>query len=63
MICLFDMDGTLFDYEGAIRRDLKLIASPEESIDYDHPAFGAYSLLLSNGGITPRSRFLCNATI
>ena len=29
-ICLIDMDGTLFDYEGQLREDLKLLASPNE---------------------------------
>lgn len=29
-ICLFDMDGTLFDYDGAIRRDMRKLMSPEE---------------------------------
>ncbi len=30
LIGLFDMDGTLFDYEGALRRDLKLLMAPGE---------------------------------
>lgn len=29
-LALFDMDGTLFDYEGQLRRDLEKIKSPEE---------------------------------
>jgi FMN phosphatase YigB (HAD superfamily) len=29
-IALFDMDGTLADYEGALRRDLKKLRSPTE---------------------------------
>lgn len=32
-IAHFDMDGTLFDYDGAMRRDLKALAAPEEA-DY-----------------------------
>jgi len=30
LIALFDMDGTLCDYEGALHRDLKKLESPEE---------------------------------
>jgi hypothetical protein len=30
-IALFDMDGTLFDYEGQMERDLIRLASPEEA--------------------------------
>lgn len=29
-IALFDMDGTLFDYEGQLRKDLEAISSPHE---------------------------------
>lgn len=29
-ICLIDMDGTLFDYEGQLRSDLKKIAGPDD---------------------------------
>ncbi len=31
-IAHFDMDGTLFDYNGAMLRDLKALAAPEEDI-------------------------------
>jgi 5'-nucleotidase len=36
MIALFDMDGTLFDFEGQMRKDLKVLASPEENFDWDN---------------------------
>jgi hypothetical protein len=32
-IALFDMDGTLFDYEGQMKKDLIAIAAPEEEVD------------------------------
>lgn len=32
-IALFDLDGTLADYEGAITRDLKKLSAPSEPID------------------------------
>jgi len=34
-IALFDLDGTLADYDGAMRRDLALMKSPHEPDDYD----------------------------
>jgi hypothetical protein len=34
-VALFDMDGTLFDYDGQIRRDLERIKSPGEAIPDD----------------------------
>ena len=35
-IALFDLDGTLADYDGALRKDLEMIASPHEPpITYD----------------------------
>ena len=33
--CLIDMDGTTFDYEGQLRRDLLRLKSPEENFDDD----------------------------
>ena len=34
-IALIDMDGTLCDYAGAMKRDLGLIAAPEEDVPED----------------------------
>lgn len=34
-IALFDMDGTLFDYDGKLREDLLLIAGPGENLPED----------------------------
>lgn len=31
-IALFDMDGTLFDYDGQLRKDLEALRSPQESL-------------------------------
>lgn len=32
MVGLFDMDGTLFDYDGQLRRDLETLMSPNEEM-------------------------------
>ena len=32
-IALFDLDGTLVDFDKAMKRDLKLLANPDEDID------------------------------
>lgn len=32
MVGLFDMDGTLFDYDGQLRRDLEALMSPNEEM-------------------------------
>ena len=37
-IAHFDMDGTLFDYDGAMLRDLKALAAPDETLGLDHMA-------------------------
>lgn len=31
-IALIDMDGVLFDHDGALRRDMLAIASPQEKV-------------------------------
>ncbi len=36
-IALFDLDGTLADYTGAMKRDMEKIECPEESIDSTDP--------------------------
>ncbi|MCR4327183.1 MAG: hypothetical protein NUV46_01215 [Nanoarchaeota archaeon] len=36
LIALYDMDGTLFDYEGQLKKDLELLRSPEEKeVDFN----------------------------
>lgn len=36
LIALYDMDGTLFDYEGQLKKDLALLRSPgEKEIDFN----------------------------
>lgn len=36
-IALFDMDGTLFDYETTLRKDLLRLASPTERVYFEDP--------------------------
>ena len=41
-ICLFDMDGTLADYDTALERDLNKIMSPFEKEQFDLGNFGVH---------------------
>jgi hypothetical protein len=43
-IALFDMDGTLFDYDYTMRTWLKKLASPGEGINWDDPSLDPHAI-------------------